>query len=329
MTQKAYTARNLLLFVTFAMAFAAPPVWSQVANGFDLTDSLIPAREIKGGGPPRDGIRALTDPPLQSAATASWLDEEDRVIGVYLDGHAVAYPMQILNWHEVVNAVVGGRPITVTYCPLCGTGIVFDATIGGRRVIFGVSGLLYQSDVLLYDRFSESLVSQLMMQAVTGPLRGTKLTAIPVAHTTWEAWVKRHPETMVLSPALPYGLNYGIDPYKFYHHSGTTMFRVRGANKSHRPKTWAYLLLGPDEEWIVTEKLLGNAAGRYVGHFRLGDRIELIFDPELQELRAGESWAVIPGYWFALTAFYPDAQIVLADDLVSTENSALPEVARP
>ena len=304
----------------FALAWLSggTPVSAQVANGFDLTDSLVPEREILGGGPPRDGIRALSDPARQSAESASWIGDGDRVIGVVVEGKAVAYPLGILNWHEVVNDVVGGRPIAVTYCPLCGTGVVFDARIDGKRAVFGVSGLLYKSDVLLYERSSESLFSQLMMKAITGPLRGMELQPIPATHTIWSVWVERHPQTEVLSTALPYGLDYGTDPYEFYHRSGTTMFPVRGANRAHPPKSWAFLLLGADRTLIVTEKVLRKVGGNRPARHRAGRELSLAYDPRLRELRAAgatEEWTVVPGYWFALTAFYPRARILDATDL--------------
>ena len=124
--------RALLLLVTVASG-AHHAALAQVANGFDLSNALIPHREIRGGGPPRDGIPALTNPARVPARQAdTWLQADDRVMGVTEAGEAMAYPIAILNWHEIVNDVVAGRAITVTYCPLCGTGVVFDATLGGR-----------------------------------------------------------------------------------------------------------------------------------------------------------------------------------------------------
>ncbi|PJA16725.1 MAG: hypothetical protein CO113_15630 [Elusimicrobia bacterium CG_4_9_14_3_um_filter_62_55] len=172
-----------------APAFAAllAAVSAQAAparlNGFDLEGSLVPAADIHRGGPPKDGIPALSDPRFVAAADAE-LSPEDRVVGVASGGVAKAYPIRILNWHEVVNDAFGARRIAVTYCPLCGTAMVFDAVAGGRRRAFGVSGLLYNSDVLLYDRESESLWSQVLKRAVSGPEKGTALTQIPARHTT-------------------------------------------------------------------------------------------------------------------------------------------------
>ena len=129
----------------------------------------MPVEEILAGGPPRDGIPALDEPKFVSAAASVWEDDE-HVVGVSVGGESRAYPLAILVWHELVNDSLGGEPILVSYCPLCGTAMVFDRRVGGRERRFGVSGLLYLSDLLLYDRASESLWSQISATAVTGPL---------------------------------------------------------------------------------------------------------------------------------------------------------------
>lgn len=301
------------IIVTIVLGLAVvPPTYARVANGFDLSGSLVPAREIRAGGPPRDGIPALTDPPRLSAQDADgWLMADDRVMGLVVGGEAVAYPVRILNWHEIVNDVVGGRTVVVTYCPLCGSGIVFDARVGGQRALFGVSGLLYKSDVLLFDRATESLFSQILMKAVTGPLRGTELTALPAVSTTWEAWRRKHPDTRVLSHVLPYGRDYGTDPYRLYRRSGTTLYRVRGADKSRGTKEWAYLILAREKKILIAEADLLEAAKGEARRFTVANGVVLHYDPESRELSAlggpTSEWIVIPGYWFALTAFHPDA----------------------
>lgn len=298
---------------------------AQVANGFDLSGSLIPVREIRGGGPPRDGIPALNDPARVSAGNAdTWLDEDDRVIGIALGDESVAYPIRILNWHEIVNDVVGGQAVAITYCPLCGTGVVFNATISGKRTIFGVSGLLYNSDVLLFDRGTMSLFSQMMFKAVTGPLRGTKLHTLPAVTTTWGAWKQKHPATQVLSQHLPYMRDYGSDPYEFYHRSGTTMFRAKGADGSRGSKTWAWLIITGHENLLVSEETLDNLAGNEPGTYFTKSGTEILYDATARELRAhekgGEVLTVIPGYWFALTAFHPDARELFPEELMTAED---------
>ena len=155
----------------------------QIKNGYLLNDALIPADEIHHGGPPRDGIPAIDTPQFVDADAAGFLKPSDRVLGIERNGVRKAYPVAILNWHEIVNDRFADEPLVVTYCPLCGTGIAYLSVSGGVELKFGVSGLLYNSDMLLYDRETESLWSQISRQAISGPMKGRKLKSVPVMHT--------------------------------------------------------------------------------------------------------------------------------------------------
>lgn len=148
--------------------------------GFDLGTKLgVPRDEILAGGPGKNGIPALTSPKLVDVKAAGWLRPKDRVAGVVHAGQARAYPLRILVWHEVVNDTIGDQPVTVTYCPLCDSVAVFDRKTPDGIKEFGVSGLLYNSNVLMFDREGkpEGLWSQLKSQAVSGPLSGQALRA--------------------------------------------------------------------------------------------------------------------------------------------------------
>ncbi|MES9860025.1 MAG: DUF3179 domain-containing (seleno)protein, partial [Candidatus Thiodiazotropha sp. 4PDIVS1] len=136
-------------------------------NGFDLSSASIKVSEVLSGGPPRDGIPAIDQPEFVSSDEADFLTPDDRILGVVRNGVAKAYPISILNWHEIVNDVFDDEPVVITFCPLCGTGMAFEAMIDRQTLTFGVSGLLYNSDVLLYDRHSESLWSQIMKQSIS------------------------------------------------------------------------------------------------------------------------------------------------------------------
>ena len=168
-------------------------------NGFNLSDLTIPFREIKQGGPPKDGIPAINHPRFESASNATFLKPNDLIIGVEINSIAKAYPVKILNWHEIVNDEISARPVVVTYCPLCRSGLVFNARVMGSTYTFGVSGLLYNSDVLLYDRETRSLWSQLMGASVAGTNSGKTLEVITSQMVTWAEWKERYPETLVLS----------------------------------------------------------------------------------------------------------------------------------
>ena len=188
-------------------------------NGFDLSNAQIPDTAIERGGPPRDGIPALDAPRFESVQQARWLKAEDRVLGIQRNGVARAYPVAILNWHEIVNDVIGGEAVAITYCPLCGTGIAFAARLNGRDAHFGVSGLLYNSDVLLYDRETESLWSHILGTAVSGTMAGHALLRISLMHTSWHDWRARFAQSEVLSTRTGYNRDYTGNPYQGYANS--------------------------------------------------------------------------------------------------------------
>jgi hypothetical protein len=147
---------KVLYIMTFLGVIAANDALAISKNGFILDDALIPVEQIRNGGPGRDGIPSINQPRFVTAGAANFLDPKDRVLGVSLNGINRAYPISILNYHEVVTDVLGDTPIVITYCPLCGSGMAFSANIHGTRLVFGVSRLLYNSDVLLYDAATES-----------------------------------------------------------------------------------------------------------------------------------------------------------------------------
>ena len=173
----------------------------------------IPMNEIHDGGPGIDGIAALTQPRFISVEAADYMGDDDRVLGIVRDGESRAYPLRILVNHEVVNDTLGGRPVLVTFCPECGTGIAFDPTVDGKAIEFGVSGTLYQRNLLMYDRGSNtpSLWLQASGEAVVGPKTGISLDRVPLTQALWREWKVAHPNTTVLSKET--GHDYSYIPY--------------------------------------------------------------------------------------------------------------------
>jgi hypothetical protein len=285
-------------------------------NGFDLDGALVPVREIVAGGPPRDGIPAIDDPQFRPASDpGEHLDDDDRVLGVERNGEAKAYPIAILNYHEIVNDTVGGEPVVVTYCPLCGSGMVFLATIDGERRFFGVSGLLYNSDVLLYDRASDSLFSQLLMRAVTGPLEGASLQMVAASHTTWADWRRRHPDTRVLSTETGHARDYRRNPYPGYESSRTVFFPVSTKDRRYHPKerVLGLVLDGVSKGYPFVELgTMGGPVEDQVG----GQSLTVLFDTEHQTARivdeSGDELPTVVAYWFAWRTFHPEAEVFVA-----------------
>ena len=166
--------------------------------------------EIQWGGVAVNGIPPLDHPAVLAAADADYLDDDNLVFGIFIDGAARAYPKRILAWHEMALDNIGGRELTVVYCTLCGTVIPFDSSVGGQLRKFGTSGLLYQSNKLMFDHETKSLWSSLTGTPVVGPLvdSGLELDAFPVVTTTWGEWRTRHPDTTVLSLDTGYDRDY-------------------------------------------------------------------------------------------------------------------------
>ena len=197
---------------------------------------LIPLDKIKGGGPPKDGIPSIDHPKFVSAKNSQFMSDSDTVIGLEINGEVKAYPLFILVWHEIVNDVVGGVPVAVTYCPLCYTNQVFERVIDDKVVEFGTSGKLYNSNLLMYDRLSESYWSQALGLAVKGELTGYKLNLIPFDVITWGDWKKLHPDSLVLSTDTGYLRSYATDPYGNYYTEPRIMFPVEHKDSRLNPK---------------------------------------------------------------------------------------------
>ena len=306
-----------LLIASAVIVLAIPAITSaaESKNGFVLNDALVPVDEILHGGPGRDGIPSLDDPVFVKAGEAKFLSAKDRVLGIAINGVARAYPVRILNYHEIVNDSIGAEAIVVTYCPLCGSGIAFSSTINGRRLEFGVSGLLYNSDVLLYDRQSKSLWSQIKKTAVTGPMRGTKLHAIPLSHTTWRDWQTRHPNTQVLSTDTGFRRNYKVSPYGDYTRDGRLYFPVAEQNSQYRRKSTVLGLEIDGQFKAYPFDELKKSPEQFTDEFE-GRLFEVIYDKKNQTARIvdpeGNELPTLLAFWFAWYAFHPDTDIYTA-----------------
>ena len=313
--QKHTSQWMLIFFLAVGFGVGLLPYMSLAGpskNGFDLTKHTIPLDEIRQGGPPKDGIPAILTPTFIEAREATFLQAQDRILGFIQGDEAKAYPINILNWHEVVNDEVNGRPVVITYCPLCGTGIGFQRQVKGKTYTFGVSGLLYQSDMLMYDHQTESLWSQLEMTAVAGPLTGAVLSHVFLEHTTWEAWRQAHPTTKVLSTQTGYHRDYSRDPYLGYAGRMDLMFPVSHENDLHHPKEW---VVGVEVEGVAKaypflelDRTSGQIRDRVSGstiiiEFDSQARSAVVFDIQHRPIPS------VMAYWFAWYAFHPDTLI--------------------
>jgi hypothetical protein len=308
--------RSLLWLLLVLLLAVTATARCQTKNGFNVAGSLVPADEILSGGPPRDGIPAIDTPQFVQANAARFLEENDRVLGITRNGVSKAYPVAILNWHEIVNDRFDDEPIVVTYCPLCGTGIAYLSKVGGQLLDFGVSGLLYNSDMLLYDRKTQSLWSQIRQQAISGPMRGTKLKSITVVHTSWADWKQRHPNTRVLSTDTGHQRDYDRNPYAGYENERDLLFPVQLQDERYHPKEWV-LGVEVDGHFKAYPFAELKEAGRLVRDTIAGRNIVITYDPEHQTATAADidgDWLItITAYWFAWYAFHPDTEVYRAN----------------
>ena len=196
---------------------------------------VIDAREIMWGGVAVDGIPPLELPSqVLPEEAVGWINDSDVVVGVEIEGDARAYPIRIIAWHEMVNDTIGGVPVSLAYCTLCGSAILFDGRVGGEVYRFGTSGLLYRSNKLMYDRNTRTLWNQFSGRPAWGPLVGEdiRLNVLPAAITTWGDWYARHPDTTVLSINTGFVRDYGPGvAYNEYFNSPLTWFNVPVADQ--------------------------------------------------------------------------------------------------
>jgi hypothetical protein len=309
---------TLRIVVAVALIAVIYKVTAAPFNGFDLSNSSIPPELILSGGPDKDGIPAIDNPRFISAQQATFLNDESRILGIEIDGVSKAYPIAILNWHEIVNDEINGHAYAITYCPLCGTGVAFAADIGDQKLDFGVSGLLYNSDVLLYDRQTESLWSQIMRKAISGELRGKELTQLPITHTSWSDWRANHPQTQVLSEKTGFSRDYRRDPYQGYEQSQATYFRVtHEAPPAYHPKE-RVLGLEIDGRFKAYPFVEIDRGGvRELKDRFAGENLTIHWDKSHRRAHItddrGSTLPTIEGFWFAWFTFHPETEIYRHD----------------
>lgn len=318
LVDRSITVLRLIFSICALIALLNAAVYAgKKNNGFDLQSLTIPRVQVHAGGPPRDGIPALTTPLFIKAEDAT-LSDDARVLALDFNGVVKAYPVNILDYHELVNDDFDGTPVLISFCPLCGTGMAFLSSVDGQVLEFGVSGLLYNSDVLMYDRQTESLWSQIMQKAVSGPMAGTKLQLLSVEHTTWGDWRRRYPTTQLLSEKTGYLKNYQQSPYAGYSEKRKVYFPIQHNDKRFHPKE---VVVGvsldgiykayPFVELGKTSQPLNDKIGSH--------EIQVVFDKENRSARVfDQNGTLIPSltsFWFAWYAFHPNTEVFEAPAL--------------
>ena len=283
-------------------------------NGFDLTGLAVPREGLVHGGQPRDGIPALNAPNFtRGKETGVGFDE--RVVGVAIGGVARAYPRSVLVWHEVVNDRIGEQSFVLVYSPLSGTVAAFDARSAQGTDQFGVSGLVYHSATVLFDRASASLWLPLEGVAIAGPRQGERLPGIVAVETSWADWLTRYPDTLVMTAQTGHDRPYGQDPYADYTSNSELRFPVGKPDTRYHPKEPVLVIphegryrAYPYAELVAHDRPFTDTfSGKtYRIDFNYADQRALVTDA------GGKPVPTATEYWFAWHAGHPDDSVYTA-----------------
>lgn len=197
---------------------------------------LLPTGEIRDGGPGKDGIPSVDNPNFDAISGINFLSDDDLVLGFKFGDDIRAYPHPILDWHEIINDEIDGKQIAITYCPLTGTGIGWNRIIDGQLTTFGVSGLLYNSNLIPYDRTTDSNWSQMGLKCVNGPLLGTRIETYQMLETTWGTWKNLFPNSQVVTANTGFSRDYNRYPYGSYKTNEGLLFPVDINDSRLHPK---------------------------------------------------------------------------------------------
>jgi len=295
----------------------------------DFTKASVPLHEFQSGGPPKDGIPAIDEPRYLQVKDVDFLEDPEPVILVGEDAQVPrAYPLQILTWHEIVNTRLGDVPIAVTFCPLCNTAIVFERRLDGRILDFGTTGKLRDSDLVMYDRQTESWWQQFGGEAVVGELTGAKLRQVPARIVSWDEFRREHADGLVLSRDTGFSRGYGLNPYSGYDRiDSSPLFATRNSDDDTLPpkERVVYVELGVDAYAVPFSSLakkrtieIETVDGTVVVRWRPGVASALDSAAISAGKDVGASSVLLDGepipfhepFWFAVAAFRPDIQIV-------------------
>ncbi len=340
--------------LVLAFTVMSVPSGSIIANEESRSSApLVSPEKIVSGGPPKDGIPSIDSPKFVNAEKANFLEDGDLVIGLQVNGETKAYPLKILVWHEIVNDRIGNKPVAVTYCPLCFTSMVFIREIDDKEVEFGTSGKLYNSNLVMYDRLSDSLWSQAIGKGIAGKHSGYELKKLPFDLAYWREWKQLYPTTVVLSTDTGSNRPYGVDPYGDYYTTPQIYFPVEHKDDRLQPKEIvigvnydnsfkAYKLTNIEKQKVVNDSI-GNKEilllslqpfmsrayertvdGKLLDFQLINDRLmdkqtfsEWNFNGEAisGQLKGKQLTRLVinPTFWFSWIAFHPDTKLYSPD----------------
>lgn len=293
----------------------------------DFSRTTVDLSEVMSGGPPKDGIPSIDNPKFRPASKIDDIGAREPVIRLEVAGEVRAYPLRVLTWHEIVNDTVAGQPVLVTYCPLCNAAIVFERRVKGEAVEFGTSGMLRHSDLVMYDRATESWWQQFTGQAIAGEMAGTYLDIVPSSVVSFADIRAEDPDMQVLVPNDPRARAYGSNPYVNYD-SSEHPFLFRGKLPRNVPAMMRVVAIKrPDGEPVAISMAALAEAGRIetdglvldwregmssaLDAGKIGDGRD-VGSVRVRDAATGDLVAHDVTFAFAFHAFHPEAQIVTA-----------------
>ena len=314
-------SRHTLRLAFFALFLAATLAHAQRSYDTDIlrdtfafddsTTKSVALEDLHQGCPARDCIPSIDAPKYVPAGDARHVADDDRVIAISLNGVKRAYPARILDRHEIVNDTIGGIPIAITWCPLCGSAVGIEREVDGEITEFGVSGVLYNSDLVFYDRASNTLWDQVEARGIVGPKTGKQLTLVPVAMTTWSRWRDAHPDTLALSPDTGFEIDYSRDPYAEYRGATGLMFPVSAEDDRIHPKSVVHGFNVDGMQIAYTQALLEKHRSyeSELGEFELTAMLHDDGSVTLAD-QHGETYVGTRLFWFAWYTFHPGTRVV-------------------
>jgi len=282
------------------------------AFGFDeSTRKSVALDKFMQGCPARDCIPSIDNPKYLAASAADHVADDDLVITLAYKGEYFAFPTSVLDHHEIVNGTFAGVPLSITWCPLCGSAVGIERTVGDTVTTFGVSGVLYNSDLVLYDRATETLWDQIEAKGIVGPMTDGQLVLVPVSVSRWSRWYAKHPDTLVLSTNTGFDKDYSQDRFAEYRESTRLFMPVNAEDDRVHAKTVVYGFSTDAGDVAIAESVLAKDAiysGEITGKNAV---VNLHEDGSVTMQRDGETLHPIRLFWFAWYTFHPETDLVL------------------
>lgn len=279
----------------------------------DFIGAKVQPQDLQQGCFGKDCIPSIDHPKFEKASDATWLSDSDTVFALNYKGMLRAYPQKILNWHEIVNDTIADDPIMITFCPLCGSAVAYKRIVNGKIAEFGISGKLYNSDLVMYDRIEGNLWGQVTGVALVGSAarRNETLQVVDIATTSWGQWKKEHPDTFVLSRDTGYSRDYEQYPYGTYEQDDQVYFGVKNLNKKLQIKTVVY---GVELHGIAKAYPKSIIDGKQtiqdtVGGIPIQIKESPVGDVTVINVKTKEQIVPIRLFWFAWAAFHPSTEL--------------------